>query len=163
VRIRHRTATGAVTERMVDPYQVVNRMGRWYLVGHCHLRDDQRVFRLDHVQRALELPDTCTPAPIDALAAVEQSIAQMPWRWEYEILAQASLADLRQRIPATIATLRPQEDGVLLHGFAEDLDWLAYVLAGLRCPLVILRPPELRGRLLALADHIRAIAEQPTT
>jgi predicted DNA-binding transcriptional regulator YafY len=163
VRLRYSAQTGAVTDRVVDPYQVVNRAGRWYLVGYCHLRADQRVFRLDHVQRALELPETFTPAPIDALAAVEQSIAQTPWRWEFEVLAQAPLAELRARISATIATLRPQEGGVLLHGFADDLDWLAYVLAGLRCPLVIVRPPELRAHLLALADHIRAIAAQPAT
>jgi hypothetical protein len=159
VNLRYRAQTGDVTERMVDPYQAVHRAGRWYLVGYCHLRADQRVFRLDHIQRALELPETFTPTAIDAVAAVERAIAQAPWRWEFEALAAMPLAELRQRIPATLATLRPQEGGVLLHGFADDLDWVAYMLAGLRCPIVIVRPAELRASLLALADRIRAIAE----
>ncbi len=161
VRIRHRAQTGDVTERDVDPYQVAHRAGRWYLVGHCHLRDDLRVFRLDHIQHAQERAETFTPQPIDALAAVERSIAQAPWRWEFAVLADAPLAMLRSRMPATVATFHPQADGVLLRGFADDLDWLAYTLAGLGCPLVIVRPDELRGRVRALADRLRAIADQP--
>ena len=161
VRIRHRAQTGDVTEREVNPYQVVHRAGRWYLVGHCHLRADLRVFRLDHIQRASELPARFTPHVVDALAAVERSIAQAPWRWKFAVLAQASLAELQQWLPPTLATLCPQEDGVLLRGFVEDLDCLAHTLAGLRCPLVIVCPDELRVHIRALADRLRTVADRP--
>ncbi len=161
VRIRYRAQTGDVTERDVDPYQVAHRAGRWYLVGHCHLRADLRVFRLDHIQRAWELAETFTPQPIDALAAVERAIAQAPWRWEFAVLAQAPLAELQRQLHPTVATLHSQADGVLLRGFADDLDWLAYTLAGLRCPLVIVRPDELRDHIRALAARLHAIANLP--
>jgi hypothetical protein len=52
---------------------------------------------------------------------------------------------------------------VLLQGYADDLDILACTLAGLRCPLVILRPVELRDAFRALADRLRIIADQPAT
>lgn len=161
VRIRYRAGDGDVTDRDVDPYQVVHRYGRWYLVGYCHLRAGQRVFRLDHVLSALALSDTFITSPVDALAAVEQAIARAPWRWEYRVIADMPVEALSRRIPPTMAILHPDERGTLLHGFADDLDWLAHTLAGLSCPLVILDPPELRARMLALADRIRAIAEQP--
>jgi predicted DNA-binding transcriptional regulator YafY len=162
VRIRYRAQTGDRTERDVDPYQVVYRAGRWYLVGYCHLRADLRVFRLDHIQHAQALAETFTPQPLDAVAAVERSIAQVPWRWEFAVLADAPIATLRGRMPATMATLHPQPDGMaLLRGFADDLDTLACTLAGLRCPLVIQRPDELRGAFRTLADNLRAIADQP--
>jgi predicted DNA-binding transcriptional regulator YafY len=161
VRMRYRTSAGDVTERIVEPYQAVNRYGYWYLVGYCHLRGGQRVFRLDRVLTAVALPETFQPLEIDALAAVEQAIAQTPRRWEYRIWVNLSPAEIHQRIPSTHATLEPQEHGVILHGFADDLDWLAYVALDLRCDLVILDPPELRTHLLALANYIRAIAEQP--
>jgi predicted DNA-binding transcriptional regulator YafY len=161
VRIRYCAQTGDVTERDVDPYQVAYRAGRWYLVGHCHLRADLRVFRLDHIQHARVLAETFTPQPVDAVAAVERSIAQVPWRWEFAVLADAPLATLRSRMPATVAIFHPQADGVLLRGFADDLDVLACTLAGLRCPLVIVRPDELRVRVRALADRLRTIADQP--
>lgn len=161
VRIRHHGRAGAITERDVDPYQVVHRAGRWYLVGHCHLRADLRVFRLDHIQRAQALGETYTPRSIDALAEVERSIAQTPWDWEFVVLADGPLATLRSRMPTSFATFHQQADGVLLHGFADDLDWLASLLAYLRCPLVILRPDELRDHFRALADRLRIIADQP--
>jgi predicted DNA-binding transcriptional regulator YafY len=161
VHLRHRAQTGKVTEREVDPYQVVHRMGRWYLVGQCHLRADLRVFRLDHIEHARQLAETFTPLPVDALAAVERSIAQAPWRWPFAVLAQAPLTEVQQRVPRTLATLHPHPDGVLLCGFVDDLDCLAFTLAGLRCPLVIMRPDELRAHLRALADHMRDIADQP--
>ncbi len=161
VRLRYRSQTGDVTERDVDPYQVAYRAGRWYLIGHCHLRADLRVFRLDHIQRVRALAETFTAQPVDAVAAVERSIAQAPWRWEFAVLADAPLATLRSRMPATVATFHPQADGVLLRGFAHDLDVLACTLAGLRCPLVIVRPDELRDHVRALADRLRTIADQP--
>jgi predicted DNA-binding transcriptional regulator YafY len=160
VRIRHRARTGQLTEREVDPYQVVYRTGCWYLVGHCHLRADLRVFRLDHIERVQVLVDTFTPPSIDALAEVERSMAQAPRGWQFTVLAQAPLTQLQERLPRTLATLHPHADGILLHGFVEDLDSLAYTLAGLGCPLVIMCPDELRERLRALADHVRSIVDR---
>lgn len=158
--MRYRSGNGDVTERTVDPYQVVYRYGRWYLVGYCHLRADQRIFRLDQALRVTPLPDTFSPPPsVDALTTVEQAIAKTPRGWEYRVVVEMSPEAISQRIPLTVAIPHPQERGTLLHGFAEDLDWVAYTLAGLDCPLIILEPPELRARMLALADRIRAIAE----
>jgi predicted DNA-binding transcriptional regulator YafY len=164
LRLVYRAQTGDRSERDVDPYQVVYRAGRWYLVGYCHLRADLRVFRLDHIQHARALDETFTPQPVDAVAAVEEAIARTPWRWEFAVLADATAETLRSRMPATIATLHPQaERMVLLQGYADNLDILACTLAGLRCPLVILRPVELRDAFRALADRLRIIADQPAT
>ena len=41
----------ATTERDVNPYALVHRTGWWYAVGHCHLRDAMRTFRVDRVVR----------------------------------------------------------------------------------------------------------------
>ncbi|HEY7022603.1 MAG TPA: YafY family protein [Ktedonobacterales bacterium] len=164
LRIAYRAQSGDRSERDVDPYQVVYRAGRWYLVGYCHLRNDLRVFRLDHIQHPQALDETFTPQTVDAVAAVERAIAQAPWRWEFAVLADASVETLRSRMPATTATLHPQPDRlVLLRGYADDLDILACTLAGLRCPLVILRPDELRDAFRALADRLRAIADKPVS
>jgi predicted DNA-binding transcriptional regulator YafY len=161
VHIRHRSQAGEVTERAVDPYQVVHRAGRWYLVGYCHLRAEQRVFRLDHVLHVKELDETVAPVPIDAIAAVEQSIARTPWRWEFEVIVDAPADVVRRHIPATAATFHQLDDGTALRGFASDLDWLAYTLAGIGRPLVIVRPQQLRDHFHALAQRMQSIADQP--
>jgi predicted DNA-binding transcriptional regulator YafY len=158
IHLSYRSWAGDLTERAVDPYQVVYRYGRWYLVGYCHLRADQRVFRLDHIQAARALAASADiPPEIDALAVVEQALARIPWRYEYRVRLSLPLPEARRRIPITLAELEEQEGGVLMHGYAEELPWLAYLLAGLGCPLVVLHPPELRAQLVALAEHVRAI------
>jgi predicted DNA-binding transcriptional regulator YafY len=158
VRMTYHSWRGDVTERVVDPYHVVCRYGRWYLVGYCHLRTDQRVFRLDHVVNVTLLAETFTPPTIDALAAVERSIGQAPWRWEYRVRLELPLDVAAQHISPATASLEQSEDGVIMSGYADDLAWIAHLLAGLRCRLVVLSPPELRGELLALAEHARLIA-----
>ncbi len=161
--ICHRGQDGTETERTVDPYQVVHRYGRWYLVGYCHLRNDLRVFRLDHIISASALADTFTPPPVDALAAVERSIALVPWRWEFQVIAHLAPEEVSLRLAPTIAIRQPHPRGTLLHGFAKDLAPLAYALAGLDCPIEIIEPPELRGAMLELATRIRANVEQPAS
>jgi proteasome accessory factor C len=39
-------------EREVDPYAVVYGSGKWYVIGHCHLRGDIRAFRVDRLLEA---------------------------------------------------------------------------------------------------------------
>ncbi|PYI53859.1 helix-turn-helix transcriptional regulator [Paenibacillus flagellatus] len=48
--IRYEKWKGGEPEpRKVNPYGLVNRMYKWYLIAHCHLRDDMRVFRADRI------------------------------------------------------------------------------------------------------------------
>ena len=158
VRMTYHSWRGDMTERIVDAYHVVCRYGRWYLVGYCHLRTDQRVFRLDHIVNINLLTEIFTPPTLDALAAVERSIGQVPWRWEYCVQLDLSLDEAAQRISPATASLEQTDRGVIMCGYADDLAWIAHLLAGLRCRLVVLSPPELRDALLALAEHVRCIA-----
>jgi predicted DNA-binding transcriptional regulator YafY len=161
IHMRYQAWNSDLTERVVDPYQLVYRLGRWYLVGYCQLRADHRVFRLDHIQTVLPLDDLFEPPQFDALAAVERAIAQVPWRWEYRVRLDLSIEEAAQKISPVIARLEQTECGVIMCGFADDLAWQAHFLVGLRCPLVVLSPQELRDALLALAEHTLHIAAEP--
>jgi predicted DNA-binding transcriptional regulator YafY len=39
------------TDRRVDPYGLTYKIGGWYLVGYCHLRQGIRTFGLDRIKR----------------------------------------------------------------------------------------------------------------
>lgn len=52
------------SERLVDPYRLVSRDGRGYLIAWCHRRRDVLVFRLDRI-RALEPTPTFYELPAD--------------------------------------------------------------------------------------------------
>ncbi|WP_277815391.1 YafY family protein [Streptomyces sp. PRh5] len=49
VGIHHQSWRQEHTERDIDPYGVVFHTGRWYVVGHDHLRDSLRTFRIDRI------------------------------------------------------------------------------------------------------------------
>lgn len=49
IAFRYVRADGAEMERTVDAWSVVNRAGRWYLVGHDRDRQAQRTFRVSRI------------------------------------------------------------------------------------------------------------------
>jgi len=49
------------TTRDVDPYRVYADHGQWYVVGFDHLRDDERLFRVDRVLSVEALDDAFEP------------------------------------------------------------------------------------------------------
>lgn len=164
VWMRYRSGRSGETEREVDPYGLVYRRGVWYVVGRDHLRGEVRMFRADRVLRA-ELRDErfATPAGFDALAHVEQALATIPGAWSVEALLETTLDEARARVPPTFGVIEETSEGVLFRGEVReerDLPWMAHFLAGLGCPLVVRRPPELREQLRRLASHVAGLAER---
>jgi hypothetical protein len=49
LQLRYLSATGEETQRVVNPLQVTDYSGYLYLVAFCHLRNEQRTFRLDRI------------------------------------------------------------------------------------------------------------------
>lgn len=58
VRISYQTGSrgGAATERVVRPYHIMPHVRSWHLIGHCELRGEVRLFKVDRIDRA-ELTD----------------------------------------------------------------------------------------------------------
>jgi predicted DNA-binding transcriptional regulator YafY len=157
--LSYRAWAGAESEREFDPYGVVYRAGRWYTVGHCHLRQGIRVFRLDRVQRIEPRGAHFTrPEGFESLSHVERAIANTPGTWRIEVMLRTTLAEARCHVPATTATLEETPAGVLLRCFAEHLGWIAHFLAGLPFDFVIHQPSELRAELRRLAERIEHLA-----
>jgi predicted DNA-binding transcriptional regulator YafY len=61
LRIRYIDVGSAETERVVEPQQVVVGPNGSYLSAWCHLRGDDRVFRLDRITRAEPAPSLPRP------------------------------------------------------------------------------------------------------
>ena len=69
LRIRYTDVGGLETEREVEPQHVVVGPNGSYLTAWCHLRGDDRVFRMDRITRAewtpsLPRPERVAPEPI---------------------------------------------------------------------------------------------------
>lgn len=66
VRFDYRPPGKAPAARTVDPYALVHRRGRWYLVGRDHDRDAPRAFRLDRMSGSVAVvgdPGAFPPPP----------------------------------------------------------------------------------------------------
>lgn len=55
LQLRYKKAGDRSTsERLVDPFTLINYQGEWYLVGHCHLRAKTLTFALSRIKKAVE-------------------------------------------------------------------------------------------------------------
>lgn len=159
VWMRYQAHPGEDRERLFDCYGLVYHRERWYAVGHCHVHQDTRVFRLDRIQ-AKEVRDErfTPPAHFDSLAYLIHAFAALPSRWLAEVLLQASLEHIRDAVPATFATLEETLEGLLLRAYDDDLEHTARFLVSLGCPFRVVQPPELVEELRLLARRLLDIA-----
>jgi proteasome accessory factor B len=80
VTITYRGLGGEATVREVDPYAVVYGGGNWQLIGHCHLREKPRTFRVDRIVNVKLAPRPGTPdfqRPVDWNLATY--VQRSPW------------------------------------------------------------------------------------
>jgi predicted DNA-binding transcriptional regulator YafY len=159
VALTYRGRTGETSRRDFDPYGLVFHKGRWYAVGQDHRRSEIRSFRLDRIEAIDRSGATFTPPDnFDAVSHLNRQWAGLPWLWEVEVLIEADVAQVRRRIPASIADVTEAADGVLLRCRAQRLDGMAQMLAGLSWPFTVVRPDELRAELVEHAARIGGYA-----
>jgi len=163
IRAGYQSATGRLTARDLSPHGLVAHSGFWYLAAHDHARRALRTFRLDRMRHVIitDRPAAAVPADFDAVTYVSRSLARLPYPWEVEVLLDAPLSLVAQRLPATMAELTATAAGTRLLMRVTSLDWMASVLAGLDCGFTIRRPDELRASVRALARRLTAAADQP--
>ncbi|QUW84431.1 YafY family transcriptional regulator [Streptomyces mirabilis] len=161
VGIKYQSWRQDQTERDIDPYGVVFHTGRWYLVGHDHLRAALRTFRIDRIASVTPRSQTfITPNDFDVVAHLTSTLAQGPYCWQVEVMIHGPLDEIARRLPNSAVTLTAQPAGVLMHARAERLDGMAHMLASLEWPFTIHHPDELRPALKNLAAKLAEAAER---
>lgn len=145
VHLRYRSAQHADSERDFDPYGLAWRGGRWYAVGHCHLRGGVRSFRLDRIAAVRAIPASFgRPDGFDALAHLEFSMATLPRAHAIEVRLATDLATAKRELFGTVGVFEPDGDGVRLLAQADDLDWFARELSRLPFDFAVVAPQALR-------------------
>ena len=145
----------------VDPWAVVLRHSRWYLLCWSHTRDARRVLRVDRIASAAALPDTFTPPPgLDSLRVLEEHLSQ-GWKFPVDVLIDAPPAEVAWWLPRSLGALSPAGEGqTRLLASTDTPDWYAGRLAALPYAFRVTESPPLREalaelgrRLLAAGDH----------
>jgi predicted DNA-binding transcriptional regulator YafY len=161
VRLQYRAASTSVTERIFDPYGVVYHAGFWYTIGYCHLRQAQRLFRLDRIQQVEATSEAFSPpVNFEALDAVQHALATVPSLWQIEVWLETTLEEVQRQTGAPKAWFEAVAHGVILRVDVEDLPWMARFLAGLGVPLIIHHPAELQTVLRDYALTLASYAQR---
>jgi predicted DNA-binding transcriptional regulator YafY len=160
VRMGYRHEDGTQWSSRVEPWAVVVRQGRWYLLSRRASNGAVRTYRVDRI-RSVDLLEEVfePPADLDPVAMLERNFA-IGWEYPTEVLIDAAAERMADWLSPTVGRLEPvDEQTCRLVGSTSDPEWYAEVLAGIPAPFRIVRGPEIRraarelaGRLLAAAD-----------
>ena len=143
VRIEYRLEDGRERPMELDPWAVVLRHGRWYLLGWSHTSDAQRALRVDRVLSVFATSQTfAPPEDLDALRTLEEHLSQ-GWRHEVDVLLRADLDEASRWIPRSLGRLEEVEGGIRLRATTVEPEWFARQLAATPLSFEVLGSPAL--------------------
>jgi len=157
-------ASGQI-DRTVDPYSLFLIQGHWYLVGHDHLREALRTFRVGRIKGSVRFP-TERPRDFDVPDDYDPGLyrARPPWLMG-PVVATATVS-VGEDLAWWVKRLEPHAhwlqdaDGYATFSvpYADEFPLLSW-LAGLGGCSLVLDPPELRQKAHeALVAVVRAHA-----
>jgi len=155
VRIGYRTEAGREWSQEVDPWAVVVRHGRWYLLCWSHGAGAQRAFRIDRVTSVAVLGETFDrPHDLDAVTELETHLSA-GWEYDTEVVVQAPVESVTRWLPRALGRLEEGPDGTTrLVGSTSAPTWYAEQLAVLPVPFRIVGCAEVRSAATAIAQRM---------
>jgi predicted DNA-binding transcriptional regulator YafY len=144
------------TRRRVDPYRILFFNGTFYLIGHCHMRDEVRIFALDRI-RMLHQTGLSFQVPEDfsfeefmkpSFGVFQGEPMRVRIRFDPEVAGY-----VREKIWHESQEIHPQEDGsVIFEAEVAGADEIRFWIMNWGSRAVVLEPESLR-------DEIRLEAE----
>jgi len=140
-------------QRKLEPWGVVNRRGRWYVVGYDTDRQAQRVFRLSRIDGMVAFTGNAgsvtVPAGTDVRAAVRE------WEWDSEPPTRRTCV-LRVRAGAGYGLRRyavrvepdPEPGWDVVELTFPEIGWFSEHIASFGADVVVLEPTDLRDAVI---------------
>jgi predicted DNA-binding transcriptional regulator YafY len=156
VRLGYRSEAGSEWTAEVDPWAVVVRHGRWYLLCRAVAKDAVRAYRIDRVQTVDILAGTCdVPHDLDPVAMLEEHLAS-GWEYDVEVVIDAPADTLARCLPRTLGRLEPFDDRTRLVGSTSNPTWYAGQLAVIPASYRIVRCAELQEAARLIGQRLLA-------
>ena len=157
VRLHYRSEAGSEWVSEVDPWAVVVRHGRWYLLCHSHSAAARRAYRIDRIREVRALDDTFRPpAALDPVVELEEHLA-VGWEYDVDVVIDAPLDALARRVPRTLGRLASVDEYTTrLVGSTSNPIWYAEQLATVPAPFRVVGGEALRECLSDLAQRLAA-------
>lgn len=159
VRLDYRAASGREHRFEVDPWSVVLRHGRWYLLCRAHHADAVRTYRVDRI-RAVDHVDERSgrfepPDGLDPVAVLEENL-RTGWGLEAQVVVHAPAAQVAPYLRATMGRLEPIDDGrCRVVGSTSNVQmYAAEWLAAMPFEMTVEGGPELRRAVADVAARL---------
>ena len=164
IRIGYRSEAGTEWETDVEPWAVVVRHGRWYLLCRIPATDARRAYRVDRV-RSVDLLDAWfePPGDLDPVAVLEEHLA-VGWEFQVDVRIDAPLESVRWCVSPPMGRLEEIDaERCQLIGSTSNPWWYAEQLARLPASYRIVECPELRHTVRAVAHRLLAASDEPAS
>jgi predicted DNA-binding transcriptional regulator YafY len=155
VRIDYRSEAGSEWSAEVDPWAVVVRHGRWYLLCRTHPKESVRAYRVDRVGAVDVLTDTFTPpADLDPVTMLESHLA-VGWEYDVEVVIEAPMETVAPCVRRALGVLEPLDASTTrLTGSTSNPAWYVEQLATIPASYRIVESPELRAAARVLGERL---------
>jgi predicted DNA-binding transcriptional regulator YafY len=161
VRLDYRSEAGSEWIAEVEPWAVVVRHGRWYLLCQSHPAGARRAYRIDRVRDVEVLDDVFSPPPgLDPVAMLEEHLA-VGWEFEVEVVIDAPADSVARCIPRALGRIETVDATTRLTGSTSNPAWYAEQLTAIRAPYRIVRCPEIRQAARVIGERLLAAAQAP--
>ena len=157
VRLAYRGESGSEWSGEVDPWAVVVRHGRWYLLCYSHHAGAVRSYRVDRVRAVEHTRHSFTPPDgLDPVAALEENLGE-GWDFPARVVFNAPPSEVAPWIRPPMGHLETHASGCVLVGSTSNptmyaQEWLAAIPFAFR----IEGGDELRAAVSALASRCAA-------
>lgn len=157
--VAYRSASGRQWETDVDPWAVIVRFRRWYLLCFSHHVQAVRTYRIDRILQAEPTTSTFTPPPdLEPVTALEENFAT-GWAYPTRVVFGAPVDEVQPWFNPVMGRLEDHPEGCVLIGTTNDAqmyagEWLARV----PLPFRVEGGAELREAITALAARVGAAA-----
>lgn len=157
VRLRYRSEAGASWEMEIDPWAVVVRHGRWYLLCWSHRAEARRAYRLDRISSVEVLGTTFDPPrDLDPVVELEQHLSS-GWDYAVEVTIEAPPDLVARCLPPALGLVEPVGDhSSRLTGSTSDPAWYAEQLARTPAAYRVVGGPEVRQAVHRLGERMLA-------
>ncbi|MGK5685333.1 helix-turn-helix transcriptional regulator [Actinoplanes sp. URMC 104] len=156
IEVTYRGESGGQWDAEVDPWAVVVRFGRWYLLCHSHRAGAIRTYRLDRIRGVRQCPQRFTPPEgLDPVAALEENLGA-GWEFRTRVVFHAPHERVAPWVRPPMGRLEPDGDDrcVLTGTTGNPAMYAAEWLAAIPVRFTVEEGPELRAAVAEVAERL---------
>jgi predicted DNA-binding transcriptional regulator YafY len=159
VSIGYRSESGRQWTEDVDPWAVVVRHGRWYLLCRSHRAGAVRAYRIDRIQSVAAGGEQFdAPEELDYVDLLEQHLG-VGWEFETRVVFDAPYDEVARHVRSPMGRLEKIDDGarcVLTGTTSNPAMYAGEWLAAIPVRFHVQGGPELRAAVAAVTERLTA-------